>query len=196
MVRKHLVKRTSLLLTATALALAVVLSGAASADVGSQFQFAGLKAPDGDNVESFRFSILYADSNKMSGFDFGAVAYARSAEFSGFGPLFAIGHVTGNSDGCMCSFANIVEGTASGVNVGFLNVLGDAPDAFNIGFVTFSGESTNIDVAGMAVTKKSNTQIGLLNITEEIGSLQIGFLNIAQNGFLPVFPIFNYPKKD
>ena len=33
-----------------------------------------------------------------------------------------------------------------------------------------------------------------INVTKTIKGVQLGFLNLAENGFLPVFPFFNFPK--
>ena len=38
-------------------------------------------------------------------------------------------------------------------------------------------------------------QVGFINITTKIDSVQIGFLNFSYNGIFPVFPFFNIPKK-
>lgn len=187
-------KRSISIFIASAFAGLFLVTASASADVGGQFQFAGLQAPESENVDGFRFSILYGKNTKVGGFDLGFFAYTRAAEFDGFGPLFAIGHVTGNSSGCMCSFANFVEGTASGANIGFINIVGDSPDAVNVGFVNTSQKTTGVDIGGLSMSKKSSTQVGFLNITEEITNVQIGLLNVASNGFFPVFPFFNYPK--
>ena len=37
-------------------------------------------------------------------------------------------------------------------------------------------------------------RLGFVNVTRKIENVQIGFLNFAENGFLPVFPFFNLPK--
>lgn len=188
-------KRSIAVLSVLALGLSAVAAGTASADTGAQFQTIGVKSPDDPNVTGFRFSLLYGESTTMSGFDLGAAAYVRTGDFSGFGPLFAIGHVSGDSSGCLCSFANLVEGKQSGAAIGFINVIGDGPDSVNIGFVNVSQQATKVDISGLAVSKRSEAQIGFLNITGEIEHFQFGILNIASNGFLPVFPLFNVPKK-
>jgi hypothetical protein len=37
-------------------------------------------------------------------------------------------------------------------------------------------------------------QVGFINVTNRIDGFQFGFINIADNGFFPVFPIFNFPS--
>ena len=191
--RRAHVKRSISLLCTVAVAC-VALAESTSADTAAQIQFAGLRAPDDPNVEGFRFSLLYGDGEKMSGFDLAGAVLVRSREFSGAGPWFATAYVEGDSNGCLCSFANFVEGTAHGVTLGFINVVGDAPKGANIGFVNVSQGATAFDLSGIVVSKRSKVQIGFINMTEHIENVQIGFLNIASNGFLPVFPIFNFPK--
>jgi hypothetical protein len=44
------------------------------------------------------------------------------------------------------------------------------------------------------MSRRSLVQLGFLNVTNEIRSFQFGSLNIATNGFLPVFPVINFPK--
>lgn len=33
-----------------------------------------------------------------------------------------------------------------------------------------------------------------MNVAKRIEGVQIGLLNFAKNGFLPMFPFFNFPK--
>jgi hypothetical protein len=81
------------------------------------------------------------------------------------------------------------------MNAAFINLLNDAPGAFNTGVVTIAKGETLVDVSGINMSKKSMVQVGFINVTQEIESFQFGFLNMAKNGFLPFFPIFNFPKQ-
>jgi hypothetical protein len=60
--------------------------------------------------------------------------------------------------------------------------------------VNIADGTTLVDVGGLNVSASSTAQIGFINVTKEIKGFQFGFLNIAENGFLPVFPVFNFPK--
>ena len=51
-----------------------------------------------------------------------------------------------------------------------------------------------VDLGGFNLSKSSTAQIGFVNVTDEIKSFQFGFLNMADNGILPVLPIVNFPK--
>jgi hypothetical protein len=79
------------------------------------------------------------------------------------------------------------------MNGAFINLLANASEAFNTGFVIIA-DSTMVDLGGVNYSKSSTAQIGFINITKRIKSFQFGFINIAENGFLPIFPIFNFPK--
>jgi hypothetical protein len=63
-----------------------------------------------------------------------------------------------------------------------------------VGFVNIADGATMVDVGGLNVSNRSTAQVGFINVTKQITGFQFGFLNIAENGFLPVFPIFNFPK--
>lgn len=188
-------KRAAALLSIAAFSCSLWVAPAL-ADAGAQIQLAGLRAPSDPNVDGFRFSLLYGDSERMRGFDLAGALLARSREFNGAGPWFAMAYVEGDSSGCLCSFANLVKGKASGATLGFINVIGDAPEGANIAFLNAIQGTSAFDLSGVVVSERSGTQIGFLNMTEHIENVQIGFLNIAQNGFLPVFPLFNFPKGD
>jgi hypothetical protein len=97
------------------------------------------------------------------------------------------------SGGAAFSFVNWHSSRDSGMNGAFVNVLHNTEEAFNLGFVTVADGDTAVDLGGFNISKSSTVQIGFLNITDRIESFQFGFLNMAKNGFLPVFPIFNFP---
>jgi hypothetical protein len=52
-----------------------------------------------------------------------------------------------------------------------------------------------VDLGGLNMSESSTAQIGFINITKEIKSFQIGFINMAENGFFPIFPFVNFPKQ-
>ena len=68
----------------------------------------------------------------------------------------------------------------------------DTPGALNLGFIQISDGTTTLDVGGVNVSKQSKVQIGFINVTKRIEGFQLGFINIAENGFFPAFPFFNY----
>lgn len=174
--------------------LLLIPASASFADASFQFNLAGLQAPEDPNVRGMRFVLLYGKNDRVSGLDLGFGSYNEAATQSGFTFNMGISRVTGSSSGCACALINIHEGSDKGLNASFINVIADADNAVNVSFVNMNEGNSNVDIGGLSMSKKSGTQIGFVNFTDEITNLQIGFLNFAQNGFFPFFPIFNYPK--
>jgi hypothetical protein len=42
---------------------------------------------------------------------------------------------------------------------------------------------------------QQGAQVGIVNNAKSSDAIQIGLINIMDNGFLPVFPFFNFPKE-
>jgi hypothetical protein len=176
-------------------ALLVLFAATASADTAFQFTVPGSRMPDDPNVSGFRLSLLHGQADSMKGFDFGMVSFSQSNDFAGAGPFFAVAQVTGDSSGCLCSFVNVVGGESTGVVGGFINISKTMRSGAVVGFLNITEGYSNVDVSGLAISDKSKVQVGFVNITQEIESVQIGFLNMASNGIFPIMPFFNAPKK-
>lgn len=177
------------------LALALLLvAGPSPAETGFQFAAPNLNAPDDPHVDGVRLSFLHGRNQRTRGLDLGLLSMSETAHLSGVAIVAGVSRVTGAmSSGVALSAVNYHTGRDSGVNAAFVNVLDDAGDAFNTGFITVARE-TLVDLGGINVSERSTAQIGFVNVTDEIRSFQFGFLNMAKNGFLPVFPVFNFPK--
>ena len=52
-----------------------------------------------------------------------------------------------------------------------------------------------VDVGGINMSDGAVVQVGFMNMTKKLRGVQIGFLNFAENGFLPVFPFINFPVR-
>jgi hypothetical protein len=89
---------------------------------------------------------------------------------------------------------NYHTGRDTGLNAAFINKLNNTERAFNVSFLNIADSTTQVDLGGLNMSDRSTVQIGFVNVTNEIKSFQFGFLNIAKNGFLPVFPVVNFPK--
>ena len=171
------------------------LANVAFAETGFQFAAPNVNAPDDPDVSGMRFSFLYGKNQSMSGLDLGLLSMSETSKMSGLALVAGVHKVTGEmSSGVAFSLMNFHTGTDSGVNGAFINLLNDADGAFNIGFVIIARGATLVDLGGVNMSKSSTAQIGFLNITKKLKSFQFGFLNMAENGFLPMFPIFNFPK--
>ena len=130
------------------------------------------------------------------GCDFGFFSLSKTSQASGAAFIVGVHHVTsGMSRGAAFSVVNYHQGRDSGMNGAFINVVHDTTGAFNLGFVTYADGPTLVDLGGINISRSSTVQLGFLNITERLDAFQFGFLNMAENGFLPIFPIFNFPVR-
>lgn len=168
---------------------------AALADAAFQFAVPNYRVPRDPNVSGIRLSIIHGKNRSQRGLDFGLLSISETSTLSGLALVAGISRVTGSmSGGAAFSLINWHGGSDSGMNGAFVNILGDASKAFDVGFVTIADRETMVDLGGFNLSKRSTAQIGFVNVTDEIKGFQFGFLNIAKNGFLPVFPIVNFPK--
>jgi len=178
------------------LAFALIVPGAAFADADFQLGVPGRNFPDDESVDGMRVSILWGKNQQTSGFDLGLFSVSQAHVRSGFALVGGISRVTGRSDGAAnLSFMNYHSGEDRGANLAFVNMVNDTRNAFNLGFVQIAKGQTSVDVGALNVSKRSNFQVGFVNVTDRIDGFQLGFLNMAENGIFPVFPLFNYPKK-
>ena len=168
----------------------------ASAETPFQFAAPNHNSPKDPNVNGVRFSIFYGKNESVRGVDFGLLSLSETSNLSGLGLVLGMGKVTGGmSGGAAISLINVHSGSDTGLNAAFINRIKSAENAVDVGFVNIADGATMVDVGGLNVSKRSTAQLGFINVTQEIKAFQFGFVNIAKNGFLPVFPIFNFPKQ-
>lgn len=173
----------------------VFFANAAFAETGFQFAAPNVRAPDDPSVNGMRFSLFHGKNQSMSGLDLGLLSVSETSKMSGLAMVAGVHKVTGAmSSGVAFSLMNYHTGRDEGVNGAFINLLNDASGAFNTGFVIIARGATSVDLGGVNMSKSSTAQIGFLNITDQLKSFQFGFLNMAKNGFLPMFPVFNFPQ--
>lgn len=187
-------KRAASILPLLVLCLAAPLAGA-SAETGFQLGIPALNFPDDPRVDGLRLSLLYGKNERTEGLDLGFLSLSQSSERRGLALVLGMSRVTGGSYGLSLSLVNVHDGTDEGMNLAFMNVLGDTPDGFNSGIATVARGATGLDVSGFNMSQRSKVQVGFVNVTKEIETLQIGFFNFAENGFVPFFPLFNFPKR-
>jgi hypothetical protein len=170
------------------------VAGAALADTGFQFAAPRLNAPPDPDVSGVRFSVLHGKNQSVRGLDLGLLSLSETSHASGVAFIGGVHYVKqAMSGGAAFSLVNYHTGHDSGMNGAFVNVLNDTSRAFNLGFITYAEGATLVDLGGINVSQSSTAQIGFVNITRRLGSFQFGFVNVAENGFLPVFPVFNFP---
>jgi hypothetical protein len=178
-----------------ALCLFFFANAAFAQAAGFQFAAPNFRAPKNPEVSGVRFSVIHGENQVQSGLDMGLLSMSETSRFSGLGLIAGISRVTGDmSGGVAFSLVNWHSGNDSGMNGAFINILNNTEGAFNTGFVILAEGGTMVDLGGFNMSKRSTAQIGFLNVTDEIKSFQFGFLNMAKNGFLPIFPIVNFPK--
>lgn len=184
-------KHSSVLFVALAL---ILFAQTTYAQAGFQLGLPNLQIPENPDVSGVRLSFLHGQNRSQRGLDLGLLSMSETTNFSGLALIGGIGRVTGNmSGGAAISLVNWHDGRDTGMNAAFVNLLHDTPDAFNLGFLNMVDRNTAFDLGGVNVSRKSKVQLGFVNVTDEIESLQFGFLNMAKNGFLPIFPIVNFP---
>jgi hypothetical protein len=86
-------------------------------------------------------------------------------------------------------------GRDTGLNAAFVNVVKTMDNGANVAFLNITQGLSNLDLGGLSISEQSHAQLGFINVTKEIRDFQFGLLNFAENGFFPVFPIVNFPKK-
>lgn len=167
----------------------------AAAETSFQFAAPNHQSPQDPNVNGVRFSILHGKNQSVRGLDLGLLSLSETSNLSGLSLVLGMSKVTGEmSGGAAISLINVHTGKDRGLNAAFVNRINDGENAINVGFVNIADGATMVDVGGLNVSNRSTVQLGFINVTKEITGFQFGFVNIAENGFFPVFPIFNFPK--
>ena len=104
-------------------------------------------------------------SGGLNGVALGVCNVARASSVGAqLGALCAV--VTGDFKGLQTGAGNFVTGELTGAQLGAVN----------------------------SADRGSGFQFGVVNYAKSLSGLQFGLLNINENGFLPVFPFFNYGK--
>jgi hypothetical protein len=171
------------------------VASAALAETGFQFAVPNANLPSDPNVKGVRISFLNGENQSTRGVDFGILSLSETSRASGVAFIGGVHSVKQEmSGGAAFSLVNYHTGRDSGMNGGFINILHDTTGAFNLGFITYADGTTLVDLGGINISQGSTVQVGFLNMTKRLKSFQFGFLNMAENGFLPIFPVFNFPK--
>lgn len=184
-----------------ALSFAFLLVGTlpqtAAAKTAAQFGAPGIRVPGDPHVNGLRFSILWGNNERMEGLDLGLLSISQTRHLTGVGLVMGIGMVTGDMDaGAHISLVNIHQGRDSGLNAAFINKTNNPDNALDFGFVNIADGTSLIDIGGLNMSGSSTVQLGFINFTERIEGFQLGFINVAKNGFLPIFPFFNFALPD
>lgn len=172
----------------------LLLASSAAGEAPFQFAAPNLRAPDDPEVSGLRFSVIHGENRSTRGVDFGVLSMSETDRMSGAAFIGGVHRLHGDmTGGVTFSVVNLHSGRDTGMNHGFVNLLADPEEALNVAFVNFASGSTLVDLGGVNVSETSKAQIGFVNVTSRIEAFQFGFLNMAGNGFLPIFPVFNFP---
>jgi hypothetical protein len=174
---------------------AATLVAPAQAATPIQLSFFDINLPEDNEVTGVRFPAIYGkDGGDVRGLDLQLLAFSEMESLRGISfPLLWAGanRVRGEMTGIAWGLFNWHEGQDTGLNVGFANVTNNV-QGLNWGAVNVAQGYSVADVGAVSISKKSNFQLSLVNVTDEIDGLQIGLLNCAKNGFLPCFVLFNF----
>ncbi|WP_047049193.1 VC2662 family protein [Vibrio mexicanus] len=182
---------------ATAAVVAALTSSAAFAE-SSPAMFStldGFNAPAKESVGGVRLSVLHGKVDEVKGVDFPLLGMSETDRTTGvnFGLFLGGSKVNEEMKGASLALFNWQEGKATGVNLAAVNITNDV-NGLNWSAVNYSEGHTMADVGLASISKKSNFQLGVFNMTEEIDGVQIGLINCADNGFFKCFPIINFAK--
>ena len=136
----------------------------------------------GRSVKGFRFSLFRGANRDLTGFDLSSMATVTD----------------GSMRGLQISVANEVSGDVVGLQIGaFMNhVEGDLRGVQISAVTSFVSGGAGVQIAPLFADAEQlrGFQLGVITRAEELVGLQLGILNFNENGFLPVFPIFNFGR--
>ncbi len=120
--------------------------------------------PENTSITGLRLNILYGKNNNVSGLDWGLV-----------------NSTTGKQVGLQMGVVNLVDNGFLGLQSGFVNLTDSKFEGLQWGFVNYHRG------------KVSGVQFGFINYAGSMYGLQIGLINIIQQGgAFPFFPIVNW----
>ena len=168
-----------------------------AAEVPFQFAVPGAALPESDEVGGMRLAIFHGQNQSIWGVDFGVLSMNETARMSGAAFICGVHRLHGDMEGgASFSVVNLHDGEDRGFNGAFVNLLAEPSSALNLAYVNIARGTTLVDVGGVNISERATAQLGILNVTGQLRGLQLGILNMAENGFLPVFPFFNFPVSD
>ncbi len=189
--------RSSLFLLLLLASLLVPTANASADDPSFQFAAVGTNLPEGDRVQGARLAFLLGRNQVVSGADFGLLSWNESRKLSGAAFVFGLHRLTGDMDGgASFSLINWHSGDDRGLNAAFVNKIARADEGVNFGFLNLTDGNTSADIGALNVARNSSVQLGIVNVARKITGLQLGLINVAENGIFPFFPFFNFPEKD
>lgn len=148
----------------------------------------------GEEVNGLRIPVFFGTTEKVIGVDFN-IFTSDVDEFSGLqGGIFLgagiFNKVNTKFRGVGLGLINLHAGNSKGFLLGAGNFTNDFT-GLKLGIFNYSKSKSNYEFGLVNYSKEAFFQFGLINIAREINGFQIGLLNFANNGILPVVPFFN-----
>lgn len=136
--------------------------------------------PQDQSVKGFRFSLLYGRNYDMEGLDISLVGL-NDNDFSGV-QFAAVG---------------ITKKKFTGVQWAAISWAGESLEGAQLGFFNGTKDMKWIQVGTINYAESvEGIQLSFINFTDYLHGIQVGILNFAKNGFMPVFPLFNFNFDD
>ncbi|MCK5780214.1 MAG: hypothetical protein KAH04_04300 [Psychrilyobacter sp.] len=160
---------------------------------GFQFNVLDNQMPAGQSVEGLRLNLLYGKTANVTGLDLNIFAIGETNNFTGVQlPIFWLGANIVNTQftGVGFGLANIHKGQSTGAIFGLVNMTHNIM-GLQWGAANISTGKTTVDIGFVNISKGTTFQLGFFNMTEDLTGVQIGLINMAKTGFLPIFPFFN-----
>ncbi|MEI6856567.1 hypothetical protein [Psychrilyobacter sp.] len=151
-----------------------------------------------EEVVGLRVPVFLGATEKVTGVDFNIFA-GEVDEFTGLqGGIFLgmgiFNKVNIKFKGAGLGLINLHGGESKGLLIGGANLTNEFT-GLKVGIFNYSKLNSNYEVGIINYSKEAFFQFGLINITDQINGVQIGFLNFASNGILPVMPFLNFNWK-
>jgi hypothetical protein len=151
------------------------------------------------SVRGFRYSLIWGVNQDVSGLDISTVASRANGNVRGFQWALFLNHVRGDFIGVQTSALNIANGGLTGLQLGIFgaDTRGGRMRGIQLGLIqgSFADEVAGFQLGLIATSMTSGWGLqvgGLVNVAEDMKGLQLGLININENGFLPAFPLFNF----
>jgi len=175
------------------LGMLVLMSSLSFANTPVQLStLGGINLPDG-NVTGVRFPLLYGKTDTVKGVDLHLLAVGETNNFTGvqFPLLIAGGNIVNNEfKGAGFGLFNLHKGQSTGALLGLVNMSANVK-GLQWGAVNYSTGRSTVDLGLVNISQGAAFQLGFFNMTNDLTGVQLGLINMAKTGFLPIFPFFN-----
>ncbi|MCK5780213.1 MAG: hypothetical protein KAH04_04295 [Psychrilyobacter sp.] len=175
------------------LGMVFLLSTMSFADTPVQLSTIGGTNIAEGNVTGVRFPLLYGKTDTVKGVDLHILAIGETNNFTGvqFPLLIAGANIVNNQFvGAGFGIANIHKGQSTGALFGLVNMSNNVK-GLQWGAVNISSGRATADIGLVNISQGAAFQLGFFNMTDDLTGVQLGLINMAKTGFLPIFPFIN-----